>query len=295
MDLNEKEKRMSAASSSHIKTAVFATAALSVICAAVLSCYNGLFIGSDMLYSSKAPAFLPIAALVLAISAAVAGSITLRREKGLNALPEIPSLLFQILSCLLCAAFLAVTVLYLVSGPHDITGGNMITEDFYEKMKIPLLCYMIYAIISPLAAMYFLMPAFGKKQTSALFGCITVSWLLLYLVRLYFDVSDMVMAPRKLTVIFAVCMAILFIISEIRFSLARGSSRKYFVYGSLTSVSCISSGVAGAVSALAGIYPTSFDLSYYVLITLIGIYALARLFSLVSFFGKTTKKIGEEE
>ncbi len=279
MDPKEKEKRMPKPTSARIKTGAFVILALSIIGAALLSWYNITFIGEDMLYSSHAPSFLPIIMLLAAVVASVAFSFMLRREKTLNSLPKTNDMAHQVICCLICASLLAITVLYIVLGTRDLNGGTELTDKLKEDIAIVLTCYMLYAVLAPVASLYFIKSAFGERKISVSLGCVAVLWFLLYLVRLYFDLSDMVEAPRKLTLLFAVCMAVLFLVCEIRFALGNASARKYFIFASLCAVSCISAGFAGGLCAMIGKYPTSVDFSYFVFVLLIGVYALERVFS----------------
>jgi hypothetical protein len=186
-----KEKRMPTPTSARIKTGALVTLGLSLVGAVLLLWYNIAFIGEDMLYDSHAPAVLPIGLLLVAISSSVAFSFMLERDKRLNALPQTHDMPHQVICALICATLLAVTVLYFILGTKDLNGGEELTEKLREDISIVLRCYMIYALLAPVAALYFIKSAFGERRISVSLGCVTVVWFILYLVRLYFDLSDM--------------------------------------------------------------------------------------------------------
>ncbi len=284
MNFSDKEKRSAQAASSYIKIAVILICAVAAVSAMALAVFNRLYIGDNGLYVNSAPAAIPVALAVIAVGAAVFATMHTRSAQRLDALPETGSYALPMLSFVITAEFFAMFIIYLLLGAVDIQygfGGSIeASPELAEKMKTALFCYKLMMPFSLFAPIYFIVVAF-KKRISALFGSVTLIWIMLYILRLYFDVTDWVTSPRKLTMICAMCIAALFILYEIRFTFSRGSSRKYVFFASLSAIFCFACGFAGVFSVLSGVYPLSYELSYFGVCLLIGVYALIRVISFI--------------
>lgn len=284
MNSPQNERRTAQAASSYVKIAVILICAVAVISAIALAVFNRVYLAENGLYLNGAPAALPISLTVIAIAACVFGTMNVRRAHRLDCLPDTGNVALTMLSFLITAEFFAIFIIYFLLGAADLQygfGGSIESNPaLAEKMKAAILCYKILMPLSLFAPIYFIVAAF-KKKISALFGSVTLAWIILYILRLYFDVTDWVMSPRKLTMICAMCIAALFILYEIRFAFSRGSSRKYFFFAALASIFCIGCGFAGVFSVLSGVYPLNYELPYYGACLLIGIYALIRVISFI--------------
>ena len=282
--------------SSKLKVTVAIIFVLSVISAIALSVINRLYIAENYLYINGAPtAVLPILAFVTVI-VAIFGMLSVRKnDYSPKELPNAGNSLIYTVSLLLVAEFLAIFVLYVMYGAFDIGYGASIKNDasLLEKLETATLFYQLMIILTPLAPVYFVIVAF-KQKISSFFGSITLLWILAYILRLYFDVTDWVMSPRKLSMICAMCFAALFMLYEIRFSFGRGNVRRYFFISSLTSVFCFSAGLAGVLSSLFGVFPSSFEIPYYGVAFALGVYAGARIYSL-AYAKRTTETEDAEE
>ena len=270
--------------------------ALSALSAVVLSIINGIYTGENYLYENSAPTLvLPILAILALVLAIVGARFVKKEDYSVSEVPSDKTSVTYMLSLFFVALFLAIFVLYVMFGAFDIGYGQSINgnADLVEKLETLTLFYQIMIILSPLAAVYFVILAF-KGKTNAFFGSLTLLWILAYILRLYFDITDWVMSPRKLSMICAMCLAALFFLYEIRFSFARGNIRRYFFMAALTTVFCFSAGTAGVVSSVLGVYPSSFEIPYYAVAFAIGLYSGIRLYS-VAFVDTKIEEIEEAE
>ena len=283
-------------SSTKLKIAAVLIFVLSAISAVALSLINSMYMGENYLYENGAPTLvLPILAALALVLAIVGARFVKRDDYSASEIPSDKTSVTYMLSLFFVALFLAIFVLYVMFGTFDIGYGQSISgnADLMEKLETLKLFYQIMIILTPLAPVYFVISAF-KGKTSAFFGSVTLLWILAYILRLYFDITDWVMSPRKLSVICAMCLAALFFLYEIRFSFARGNVRRYFFMAALTTVFCFSAGTAGVVSSVLGVYPSSFELPYYAVAFAIGLYSGIRLYS-VAFAGCEAEEIEEIE
>ena len=269
---------------------------LSVVSAVALSIINGMCMGENYLYENGAPTIiLPILALIAVILALIGARFVKNEDYSICEVPGIKTPATLILSLLFVSLFLAIFILYVMFGAFDIGYGKSIVgnKDLLEELGTLTLFYQIMIALTPLAPVYFVISAFNRK-TSAFFGSVTLLWTLAYILRLYFDITDWVMSPRKLSMICAMCFAAMFFLYEIRFSFARGNIRRYFFVSALTTVFCFSSGMAGIISSLSGVYPSSFEIPYYAVALAIGLYSGIRLY-FVAFAGCEAEEIEEVE
>ncbi len=291
MNFFEKETRRAEAASSYIKIAVILICAVTLCSSVMLTVLNKTFIGESGLYLNSAPTALPVILALLSVAVCFYGTMNIRKASRLEMLPRASRRTLSVISFLFIAQFFAIFIIYLLLGPLDIQYGVTNSLELAEKMKAALICYEILIPLSLFAPVYFVLAAF-KRQINALFGSVTLIWILLYILRLYFDVTDWVMSPRKLTMICAMCIAAIFILYEIRFALGRGSSRKYFFFTALSAIFCISCGSAGVCSIYFGVYPLNYELPYFGVALLIGVYALVRVLSFIP--KKSEKRVYED-
>ncbi len=284
MNFFEKETRRAEAGSSYIKIAVILICAVTACSAVALALFNRAFMGDNGLYINGAPTVLPIILVLVSIAVCVYGTMNVRKASKLERIPYVSRTPLLVISALLIAEFFAIFLIYILLGPLDIQYGIDMgvanSLELAEKMKMALMCYELLVPLSLFAPVYFVIAAY-KKQINAFFGSITLIWMLLYILRLYFDVTDWVMSPRKLTMICAMCIAALFILSEIRFAFGRGSARKYFFFASLSAIFCTSCGFAGICSVFSGAYPLNYEIPYFGVALVIGVYALVRVLSFI--------------
>ena len=283
--------------SSKLKITAVLIFALSALSAVVLSLINSMYIDGNYLYANGAPVFvLPILAFAALVVAGIGASFVKKNDYSVSELPSGKNSVFHILSLVFVALFLAMFVLYIMFGAFDVGYGQSINgnADLVEKLETLTLFYQIMIILAPLAPVYFVISAF-KGKTNAFFGSLTLLWILAYILRLYFDITDWVMSPRKLSTICAMCLAALFFLYEIRFSFARGNIRRYFFVSALTTVFCLSAGLVGVVASLGGVYPSSFEVPYYAVAFAIGLYAAIRLYSIAFAEAKSEETEEAEE
>ncbi len=285
MNFPEKERRVAQAGSAYIKMAILIICAVIVFSSMILAVFNRIYIGDNGLYVNGAPTVFLVILALISIAACVFGTMNVRRALKLDSVPDTGDVSLPMLSVLMAADFFAMFIIYFMLGAVDLQygfGGSIDNSpELAEKMKTAILCYKLLVPLSLFAPIYFIVAAF-KKKISALFGSITLVWIILYVLRLYFDVTDWVMSPRKLTMICAMCIAALFILYEIRFAFSRGSSRKYFFFAALAATFCFCCGFAGVFSIISGVYPVNYELPYYSICLLIGVYALVRVLSFIS-------------
>lgn len=270
------------AATKRTNVSIVLTCVLSVCCAVLLTAFNSSYLGENGLYKNSSPVILLVLLALISVGAAVFGAINMTAHANASDLPMYNSKALTFVSIVMIAEFVSIFALYFLLGPLDLQYGvgHGISNipDLAEKMKIALLCYRLLIPLSLFASVYFVLAAM-KKKIDPLFGSVTLVWLLIYILRLYFDVTDWVMSVRKLTVICAVCIFAMFLINEIRFAFGRASFRKYYFFASLGAIFCISSGFAGVCSIFINIYPLNYELGYYGAVLFMGLYALIRVLS----------------
>ena len=270
---------------------------LSFVSAAALTFINSAYLEDNYLYSNDVPTvILPILAFVIAFIALVGMLSVNKKSYSTSSLPEKGISSMYVVSLMLVAVYLVIFVMYVLYGAFDIGYGAPIKNnaDLLEKLEMATLCYQIMIVLTPIAPIYFVLAGL-KKKINAFFGSLTLLWVLAYILRLYFDVTDWVMSPRKLSMICATCFAALFTLYEVRFAFSRGNARKYFFVCALTASFEFSAGLAGVVSSIIGVYPSSFEIPYYMAALMIGVYAFIRLYSLAFASVKTEEPEEIEE
>ncbi|MBE6607707.1 MAG: hypothetical protein E7633_04035 [Ruminococcaceae bacterium] len=277
-----------------LKITVVLILILSAVSATVFSVINLSYLEENYLYANGAPTtILPILAITSVALAVIGTSFVKKSDYSVKELPSDRTSMIYMLSLFFVALFLAIFVLYVMHGAFDIGYGISIkgNADLMEKLETATLFYQIMIILSPIAPIYFLVMSF-KRKTSSFFGTLTLLWILAYILRTYFDITDWVMSPRKLSMLCAMCFAALFILYEVRFSFARGNIRRYFFMSAITTVFCFSAGLTGVISSVLGVYPSSFEIPYYGVAFALGLYAAIRLCSIA--FAVSEKEVNAE-
>lgn len=272
---------------------IFALTALSTV---VFSFINSMYMGESYLYVNGAPTFVLIILVILAVAlAGVGASFVKKSDYSAQELPRDKTSTLYMLSLLFVALFLSIFIMYILKGAYDIGYGQSIkgNAELVDKLETLTLFYQIMIVLTPLAPVYFVISAF-KGKTNAFFGTVTLLWILAYILRLYFDITDWVMSPRKLSMICAMCFGALFILYEIRFFFARGNIRRYFFVCALTTSFCLPAGLVGVVSSIVGVYPSSFEVPYYGVAFALGLYGAIRLYS-VAFASREAEKTESDE
>lgn len=272
---------------------IFVLTALSTV---VFSFINSMYMGESYLYVNGAPTSMLIIPVILAVAlAGIGASLVKKSDYSAYELPRDKTSVLYMLSLLFVALFLSIFVMYILNGAYDIGYGQSIkgNAELVEKLETLTLFYQIMIVLTPLAPVYFVISAF-KGKTNAFFGTLTLLWILAYILRLYFDITDWVMSPRKLSMICAMCFGALFILYEIRFSFARGNVRRYFFVAAMTTVFCFPAGLVGVVSSLVGVYPSPFEIPYYAVAFALGLYGAIRLYS-VAFASSEVEEVEEAE
>lgn len=262
-----------------LKASLVLISVLSFCSAVGLTAFNRTYLAQNGLYKNGAALIIPVLLAFFAVGSCIFGALSVESSDNVSDLPSARRTPLTVVSFVLGAELVSIFIIYMLLGPLDIQygvgKGILNTPDLAEKMKTALLCYRLMVPLSLFAPIYFVIAAM-KNKIDAFFGSITLVWVLLYIMRLYFDVTDWVMSVRKLSVICAMCIFAIFLIHEIRFAFGRGDLRKYFFFSSLSSVFCISCGFAGVCSVFIKVYPLNYELPYYGALLFMGVYAFIR-------------------
>lgn len=275
MKLFEKGGR---ANAYRVQVAVVVIIVLAVCAAVSLTAFNRSYLGENGLYKNGTPLILPWLIVILSIAAALFGALNVSAELDVDTLPKCSGKALTLVSVFFASMCVAIFALFFLLGPLDLQYGvgHGVPFGVEAKMKTAILCYRALIPLSLFAPAYFIVAAV-KKRVDALFGSVTLVWALVYILRLYFDVTDWVMSVRKITVICALCAFVFFMINEIRFAFGRGCPRKYFFYSALCAIFCLSSGFAGICCVIIKIYPLNYELAYYGAILALGAFAMIRV------------------
>lgn len=140
---------------------------------------------------------------------------------------------------------------------------------------------LLISLVLALPAMIYFIGLFARK-TWAYALLPSIFWVSAYLLRVYFDVSLLLMSPTRLMTIAALTATALFLLAELR--LARGifSPMLYGVSATLTALFAGVSGFSGLFLTIVGRLPISTETAYLAFQLSIALFALFRLKALLT-------------
>ncbi len=139
---------------------------------------------------------------------------------------------------------------------------------------------MIASVIGIVGFLYFVVTAFvpkGKNKLKAFLGCVVIIWHVIYLLSVYFDMTNPLNNPIRLMNEFALVGAMMYITSEVRF-LLDFPKKGFYIGASIVAITLLSvSSVSNIVCTLLG--KMAFDQGFFCYVYQITLvfYILSRL------------------
>lgn len=125
------------------------------------------------------------------------------------------------------------------------------------------------------ATLYFIGLYARKNWTYPL--VFTILWVCTYMLRVYFDVSSLLMSPTRLLTIAAMAVTVLFLLAELRHARSIFSPMMYAVTATLTALFAGVSGFSGLLLTAVGPLEPSTETPYFAFQLTIALFALFRL------------------
>ena len=134
-----------------------------------------------------------------------------------------------------------------------------------------------------------------KKKLKAWFGCATIVWYILFVLAIYFDMTSPLNDPLRLIEEFALVAAMMFIVSEIRFSIQIPKKAFYISVSLIAFMLLCASSFAKLFCAVNGKLPMSYATFGHVYELVMAGYILSRLISYLGHSEEVKEEITEEE
>lgn len=198
------------------------------------------------LFSSGAPSWVIVLFAIAALLFSVVSCLLINSDTFPLTYPEKNSK-FTDFAELLCAGILiltfAVQLLKLGYNSDHLTALWLASSDTLVAAVRMLRLSVFLALI---ASIYFIY-SFITEKKNALLAIIFCMWIIAYLLRIYYDMSVIIVDPvRKLTIA-ALCSMLLFMCAEIRVSVGKPSPRMFVCFGLLAFFFCGVSGISKLV------------------------------------------------
>lgn len=252
------------------------------VAAAVATVYLGMHYDSALMLYDKGASRLPVAALICA-GAILSFVFALNMRKTFLPTSYIEkNSNLMILCAMFCAGALALTVaLQLISknsSDHLYVLWSGPGETARQKAASALLKVNVAAAVP--AAICFGYTAFTGKIRAIPSILISV-WMLVYLLRLYYDMSVPMNDPLCRMSIVSICAALLYSLAELRYAVSKPSPFIHVFSGSASMIICGICGFSKAALIIAGKLDFGISGAYAIAESALALYALARMMSFV--------------
>jgi|GEM_PF-2081551 len=268
---------------------VFAAGILAIVGMIVFTVYERVYYDPEVtLLKTGAPVWhvvvLCVAAAALAVYAAfIADSRVFPLKYGRRS-----SLLTNYSSLLTAISLFMIPVLHFllrsVGSDHLVALWNNTDDNIHTASALT----KITAFAALIAALYFLAVFFIDK-TKPVLGIVSGIWILLVLLRLYYDMTEFVQDfLHKLNIVSLGCAAV-FLVAEIFYSVGKPFSRTFAAFGVLACFFCFVSGFPKVILTVFGFYTFGVGTAYALFEVAIALYAFSRLAALAvpSVFNET--------
>lgn len=259
------------------KILVYALGALCVAGVAVFTAVERAFYDtSKFLFGRDAPVWLLWLFVALAAVAAVCGAVIVSsRDFPLKYRGKNPMLV--VFSSMLCTLSLICVPLILFLRRNDLTDHlNALWNS--GNVNVGTASFLVKAgtVTALLAAVYFALVFFIEKVKPA-FAIVTGAWIILVLLRFYYDMTSIVQDPLRKLNTFALCAALLFLLCEMFYSVGRPFARPFAAIGAIAAFACAVTGFPVVILTVLGFYKLDSSIGYYLFEAGFALYAYGRL------------------
>ncbi len=255
-----------------------------VLTVAILFIYLGYYDFELTLWATNTPTiikWLPYLTVVLVALFAVAFAYT-EKQDGLKApLPgktHTCTLPVRIASATVAITLVSTVIAQLAAiGSYDHLHLILVSS---SEVYSPIVAVMhVFSLIAAVpAALWFIRLALGK-EVNAIYGMVTIAYLLLLTFRIYFDMTTLLSNPRWSFSVFTVIFALLFMLYETRLLI---SQKLFFLYRALsvTAMAVLAaSGITTLVLNMSGKLHEGISCFYSAFYLALAVYIAARLFT----------------
>ena len=264
------------------RAAVAVTSVITLIGAAMLAIFELAFYDTGTnLFSRGAPSWIIMLFAAVGILFSVISSLLIRAENFPLTYPE-KSSKFTGFAELLCAGVLILTfaVQFIRLGNTTdhltelwLTSGNTLSA------AVRMLRISVFLALA--SSIYFIFSFITQKSSTAL-AIVFCLWVFAYLLRIYYDMSLLIVDPvRKLTIA-ALCSILLFMCAEIRMIVGKPSPRLFVCFGFLALFFCGASGISKLIITFTGFDGFTTQSVYDCFEVAFALYVLSRLLAFVS-------------
>ena len=259
------------------RAAVAVTSVITLIGAAMLTIFELAFYDTGAnLFSRGAPSWIIVLFAAAVILFSVISSLLIRADSFPLTYPERNSK-FTGFAELLCAGVLILTFamqfIRLGNTADHLTGLWLSSS---ETLTAAVRMLRISVFLALIASVYFIFSFITEKNSTAL-AIVFCLWIFAYLLRIYYDMSLLIVDPvRKLTIA-ALCSVLLFMCAEIRMIVGKPSPRMFVCFGLLALFFCGVSGISKLVIAFTGFGGFSTQSVYDCFEITFALYVLSRL------------------
>lgn len=254
---------------------------LALISAVALTLFSYRFYDSDLaVYDHGSPSYAIYIIMAAALLFFITGFFSLKGDLLPLRYPKKNSMLTEI-ALLLTAVALCATFLLLLLG----NGGDRLVKLMNassEHLAAASVLLKASAVLAVVAAAYYLVSFISEKVVSAL-AMLAGVWALIYMMRVYYDMSTIVMDPLRMLTIASAAACAMFLLAETRVGIEKPSPR-YFVFAGLTATFvCFVSGFSKVAMFLLGASVLEAQTAYDLFELCFGVYAFSRLLAFMKY------------
>ena len=245
--------------------------------AALLTVFELAFYDAGIsLFSRGAPSWMIWLLVCVGVLLSVISSLFIQADTFPLKYPEKNSK-FTGISELLCAIVLLLTfVIQLMRLGNSSDHLTWLWLNTSETLTAAVRMLHISVFLAIVASLYFLFSIITEKSR-ALLAMVFCLWVFAYLLRIYYDMSVLIVDPvRKLTIT-ALCSILLFMCAEIRMIVGKPSPRIFVCFGLIALFFCGISGISKLVMSFTGFTGFSVQTVYDSFEVAFALYVLSRL------------------
>ena len=270
------------------RTELVVMSVITLIGAAFLTIFELAFYDTGTnLFSRGAPSWIIVLFSAVSILFSLISSLLIHAETFPITYTEKNSK-FTDFAGLLCAAVLILTFAVQFMRLGNVTDHLTqlwLTTDKTLAAAVRML--RISAFLALVASVYFIF-SFITKKNNAILAIVFCLWIFAYLLRIYYDMSSLVVDPLRKLTIAALCSILLFMCAEIRMIVGKPSPRLFVCFGFIALFFCGASGVSKLIITLKDSDGFGIQSIYDCFEVVFALYVLSRLLAFAN--GKTYEK-----
>ena len=260
---------------------VISAGILALISGIILTMFNYFFYDFNLtLYAHGAPVFAIYTIFISTILFFFTSFFTLKTDLLPLVYPKRNQRLCSVF-LLLCALTLCATVLFGLLGSSK---DRLITLFHTENLMLAAASALIkisLVLAVPAAAYFFV--SFISDKVMPVFSMFAGAWALVYMMRVYFDMSTVVMDPLRMLTTASAAAVALFMVVETRVGMERPSPRAYVFAGLCAAFICFVSGFSKVAAIFLRERAIEVQTTYDLFELFFGVYAFSRLWAFMKY------------